>query len=192
MKSMKPQFFTLHLLLFTSIFANGKSIIYAPANTLQLEFRDITHVVSVDLFESIKTFILTNGDRETYSNMYNDNPHYSFDGFESYLNPDIGQFNPDCDTSKSDFNEIVIRDQNAIPQYYYIRIVRKGDIANEQIITYEGMSEDKVYLLNFFDDNIDSLIFRFTTDVTSTLRYYNKYNAAHHPIHLRPKSRQLG
>jgi len=47
----------------------------------------------VDLFDLIKTFVLTNGDKETYSNMYNNNPHYSFDGLEAYLNPEIGQGN---------------------------------------------------------------------------------------------------
>ena len=153
---MKTQI--ISLLFFMSVFAYGKNINYTSADTSQLEFRDITHIVSVDLFESIKTFVLTNGDRETYSSMYGNNPHYSFDGFESYLNPDIGQLNADCDTSKSDFNEIVIRDQNADTQYYYIRIVRKGDIVNEQIITYEGTSEEKVYLRNSNDHDMDSMV----------------------------------
>ncbi len=156
-KNMKT-LIILHLMLYTSIFSNGKSINYASADTAQLKFRDITYIVSVDSFESIKNFILTNGDRETYSNRYGNNPHCSFDGFELYLNPDIGQLNSDCDTSKSDFNEIVIRDQNSNPQYYYVHVVRKGDLANAQIHTFEGMDEGKVYLLNFDNNNMDSMV----------------------------------
>lgn len=131
---------------------------FNSADTSQLEFCDITHIISVDLFESIKTYVLTNGDKETYSNMYNNNPYSSFDGIELYLNPDIGQLNSNCDTSLSDFNEIVIRDIFANPQYYYIHIVRKGDLVDKQIFTYEGMDENKVYLINFETYNMDSIV----------------------------------
>ncbi len=155
---MKFQIMTISLLFHICIFANGRSINYAPVDTVQLEFRDITNIVSVDIFESIKTFVLTNGDKETYSSMYNDNPHFSFEGFELYLNPDIGQSNINCDTSKSDFNEIVIRDQNSNPQYYYVNIVRKGDLADAEIHAFEGMVEEKVYLINFDNNNMDSMV----------------------------------
>ncbi|HPE76219.1 MAG TPA: T9SS type A sorting domain-containing protein [Draconibacterium sp.] len=155
---MKRLITTISLLFYICILANGRSINYVPVDTVQFEFRDITHIVSVDSFESIKTFVLTNGDRETYSNMYNDNPHFHFEEFELYLNPDIGQANINCDTSKSDFNEVVIKDQNANPQYYYVHVVRKGDLTNAQIHTFEGMVEEKVYLLNFDNNNMDSMI----------------------------------
>lgn len=151
--------FTLLVFFVLLPFFMKAKVSFAAADTEQLQFRDITHIVSVDLFESIKTFVLNKGDREAYSSMYNDNPHFTFNEFELYLNPDIGQLNSDCDTSKSDFNEIVIRDIYANPQYYFIRIVRKGDIANEQIITYEGTSEEKVYLRNSNDhDDMDSMV----------------------------------
>lgn len=182
--------------MYISVLANSKSISYASADTIQIEFRDITHIVSVDLFELIKTFVLNKGDRETYSNMYGNNPHYSFDGFESYLNPDIGQLNSDCDTSKSDFNEIVIRDILANPQYYFIRIVRKGDIANEQIITYEGMEENKVYLRNSNDhDNMDSLVNNVSKyleiiekEMTTNIIAISKVNINNIEIHPNPST----
>jgi hypothetical protein len=121
------------------------------------EYRDITKNFSIQEFEAIKNFILENGDRQTYCNMYNNNPHYSFEGFEVYLNPEIGQGNINCDPEISDFNEIVIKDQNADPQYYYILIVRQGDLENKEIFfsVPAGMKEEKVYLLKYYEYDLD-------------------------------------
>ena len=82
------------------------------------DYREITQSLSVQDFESIKSFILENGDRQTYCNMLLDNPHYSYEGFEAYLNPEIGQKNIRCDPEISDFNMRVSRDQHSDPQYY--------------------------------------------------------------------------
>ncbi len=68
-------------------------------------------------FATIKDFILAHGDKETYGNMYNDNPHYRFEGFDAYLNPEGGQKNINCDPRLSDFDEIVIYDMHAEPRY---------------------------------------------------------------------------
>ena len=119
------------------------------------EYLEITENFSVQEFEVVKTFILENGDRQTYRNLDNNNPHYSFDGFEAYLNAEIGQGNINNDPKISDFNEITLRDSDAMPQYYTIHIVRKGDIENEEIVVFEGMKEEKVYLLNPYEDDID-------------------------------------
>lgn len=120
------------------------------------EFLDITHIINYNDFESIKTYILSNGDKQTYSNMYNDNPHYSFNGFETYLNPDIGQRNGNCDPDISDFNEIVIRDRSSDPQYFHLLIVRSGDIVNEQIFRIKtNMIEGKIYLLEYYEPSYD-------------------------------------
>ncbi len=123
------------------------------------EYRDITKNLSVQEFETIKSFILENGDRQTYCNMYNNNPHYSFEGFEAYLNPETGQGNINCDPEISDFNEIVIRDQDADPQYYHILIVRQGDLENKEIFfnVPEGMKEEKVYLLKYYEYDLDMM-----------------------------------
>lgn len=131
---------------------NGKWI--SDGRTL-IKYQDVTYIISVQNFESIKDFILVNGDKQTYCNMYNNNPHYSYGYFNSYLNPEIGQANINCDPEISDFNEIVIRDQNSDPQYYYLHIVRLGDLENEQINTiYKEMKEEKVYLLNHYENDI--------------------------------------
>lgn len=120
------------------------------------DFHDITPMITTQEFEDIKSFILNNGDRRTYCNKYNSNPHYSFDGFDVYLNPETGQANINCDPEISDFNEMVIHDQNSDPQYYHLLIVRQGDLANKQIIrATQEVQEGRVYLLNFYDDKMD-------------------------------------
>jgi len=116
------------------------------------DFLDITNMMSYNDFENIKNYILSKGDRETFCNMYNDNPHYSFTGFEAYLNPEIGQLNINCDPELSDFNEIVIRDQSSDPQYFHLLIVHIGDLDNEQITrNTSGLIEGKVYLLKYYE-----------------------------------------
>jgi hypothetical protein len=153
---MKALIISIQLLLFICFLTYGGST-NSNNDTISIEYHEISNIVPLDLFETMKMFIIKKGDRETYSNMYSNNPHYSFSGFESYLNPETGQRNSYCDTSLSDFNEIVIRDQNANPQYYYIHIVRKGDLEDTLIHTWEGMSEEKVYVLYQNIDRLDSI-----------------------------------
>lgn len=74
-----------------------------------------------DSFETIKSFVLACGDRKTYCNMYNNNPHYAFAGFEVYLHPDVGQANIGCDPTLSDFDEMVICDWRTEQIYFAVR-----------------------------------------------------------------------
>ncbi|CAF1080102.1 unnamed protein product [Adineta steineri] len=73
-------------------------------------------------FTTIKQYILLKGDRRTYCNMYNDNPHLLFGTYHIYLNPSVGQFNINCDPNKSDFDTIVIQDQSSKTIYYDIKL----------------------------------------------------------------------
>jgi len=57
----------------------------------------------------------------TYCNMYNGNPHFGFDGFDVFLDPDVGQRNIDCDPERSGFDVLVIRDWNAGQQYFRVK-----------------------------------------------------------------------
>jgi hypothetical protein len=82
----------------------------------------VVDALTADAFERIKQLVLRDGDRRTYCNMYNGNPHLEVDGFHAYLNPAAGQANLDCDPTRSDFDEIVIRDQRATPQYVQARV----------------------------------------------------------------------
>jgi len=126
---------------------------------------DITHLLPAQDFERIKNHILSKGERETYCNKYNNNPHYRFNTFDAFLNPEIGQQNINCDTTLSDFNEIVIRDRNAEPQYYHILFLKKGNLKNVRIARdLLLVTEGKVYLLS--DDNHPVI------DMENKVRYY--------------------
>ena len=57
----------------------------------------------------IKQFILNQGLRETYCNMYNNNPAFRTKSYSFYLNPDTGPENINCETDKSDFHTLTIR-----------------------------------------------------------------------------------
>ena len=62
-------------------------------NNSSSEYLVINDLLSYNEFEDIKEFILKYGDKQTYRNYDNNNPHYSFEGFECYLNSEIGQEN---------------------------------------------------------------------------------------------------
>ncbi|GAL85444.1 hypothetical protein CHU_1119 [Sporocytophaga myxococcoides] len=74
-------------------------------------------------FNRIIDFILEKGDRKFYCNRFNNNPHYQFSEFDVYLNPSNDR-NIVCDTTISDFNEIVFYNSSALHRYYYLRIRR--------------------------------------------------------------------
>jgi len=80
----------------------------------------------------IKQFILKKGHRDTYCNMYNNNPAYRTKSFCFYLNPDSGQDNINCDINKSDFNTLVIQ---------------KPDCDNNQYRMVEFLDPNWVYII---------------------------------------------
>jgi hypothetical protein len=71
-------------------------------------------------FNRIKNYVLAHGDRETYCQMYNNNPHAALGGVDIYLHPDTGQQNINCDPKLSGFNHVVIRTQKMT--YYRIAL----------------------------------------------------------------------
>ena len=77
-------------------------------------------MTSIEEFRRIRDFVLAQGDRMTWCNMYNDNPHYAFYGFDVFLNPDLGQRNINCDPAISGFDTLVIRDPKT-KQYLHVR-----------------------------------------------------------------------
>jgi hypothetical protein len=85
-----------------------------PAETIDVRLRirqkksEEKTITRENLIE-IQQFILHQGKRETYCNMYNDNPAYQTKGYRFYLNPDSGQKNIDCDPAKSGFHNLTIR-----------------------------------------------------------------------------------
>lgn len=75
-------------------------------------------------FTAIKKHILAKGDRETFCNMYNHNPHIELGGLDCYLLPETGQANINCDPAKSDFDTFVIRTNDL--KYLHVTLTKKG------------------------------------------------------------------
>ena len=77
----------------------------------------------------IKQFILNQGLRQTYSNMYNNNPAYRTENFAFFLDPDSGQANMNCVLEKSDFHCLTIRgSESGSNQYRKVEFLEPGGI----------------------------------------------------------------
>ena len=73
-------------------------------------------VLTVAHFAQIQKFILDQGKRRTYCNMFNHNPCWQFRDFNAYLNPpDQGNIN--CEIGKSAFDILVIQVTKPGPSY---------------------------------------------------------------------------
>jgi hypothetical protein len=89
---------------------------------------DINNIINKNDFEKIVQFILNNGDRLTYCQMYNNNPHYSLEDFHIYLNPISQWINTGEDYlsySVSDYDNITIQDWNSPHRYYKITLLNE-------------------------------------------------------------------
>ncbi|SDE85262.1 hypothetical protein [Cellulophaga baltica] len=117
---------------------------------LSMNFTVISTIVPPEKFEKIQRFILKNGDRRTYRNFDNHNPHYKFLNCEVFLGADIGQRNGTNDPAISNFNQLTITDYNSVLRYYELIIVRKGDLEAEKAWIREGMEEEQVYLVDVY------------------------------------------
>lgn len=69
----------------------------------------IIQTITVERFDRLVRFVIERGDRQTWCNMYNDNPHFAFGALDVFLNPDVGQRNINCDPARSGFDEVAIR-----------------------------------------------------------------------------------
>lgn len=120
---------------------------------------NITDCFSASEFEKIKTFILQNGDRQTYRNFDNHNPHLRVAGFDVFLNASVGQRNINNDPGMSDFNQITIRDNNDNNNsiYYTLQFVREGDIENPDIYVPDHFQSNNVYVLNYYGERIKKM-----------------------------------
>ncbi len=98
----------------------GKDGLSTTATTDVKKVTPSNTVVTAAAFRKIKSLVLAKGDRLTYCNMYNDNPHFSFKDFDVFLNPDTGQENINCDKQKSDFNYMVLRTKTMA--YYHLHL----------------------------------------------------------------------
>ncbi len=117
----------------------------------------VTNEVSLSFFEEVKHFILERGNRKTFRNFDNANPHFRFDGFSMYLGADIGQKNINNDPEKSDFNQMIIKDNTSDITYLHLLIVRDQDVEKEKAWLKPGMKNGEVYLVDSYHDGIKKL-----------------------------------
>lgn len=87
-------------------------------------FAEDAAILTPENFTAIKKHILAKGDRETFCNMYNHNPHIEIGELDCYLLPETGQENINCDPTKSDFNVMVIRTKDL--KYLDVTLEKKG------------------------------------------------------------------
>ena len=83
-------------------------------------------VLTSENFARIRQFILDQGRRATYCNMYNNNPYFPFTGFAMYLNP-TDQRNINCEIGKSEFPTLVVRTRGPGPNRSWYVHLSKDD-----------------------------------------------------------------
>jgi hypothetical protein len=82
-------------------------------------------VLTVANFVRIQGFIIAQGKRRTYCNMYGNNPYWAFPGFNGYLNPP-DQSNINCEIGKSEFNTLVIQVMQPRTTYWNVLLGENG------------------------------------------------------------------
>lgn len=89
---------------------------------------DINEALNFYDFEQMRSFILKNGDRQTYCPNYTDNPHYVMksENLEIYMNPTtVGELKPKDLDYKVMY--IISRD-NKLPFNYYVYLTDRRDV----------------------------------------------------------------
>jgi hypothetical protein len=158
-----------HLLFFIALISFSTITAQKMNSKTQNHFIKITNQISVEDFERVKSFILKEGNRQTYRNYDNDNPYYDFKEFEAYLASDIGQKNINNDPRLSGFNTMTLKRDN---RYYEIIEVRIGDIKAAKTGIIKGMKENEVYLTAYNQGDLNEI----PTELTDYLEDIKKVN----------------
>jgi hypothetical protein len=127
---------------------NGMSLAQNKTGTEYVTLRlrsDEEQVINKKNLDQIKQFILKQGKRCTYSQMYNNNPCYELGPYIFYLNPDPGgpnnhpQWNINSDLVRGDFNTLVIRRN--------ISVVKSDEAFYDQYRHIEFMEEYGIHVI---------------------------------------------
>lgn len=123
-------------------------------------------------FDKIKNYIIKSGDKQTFRNFDNSNPHYSLFGRELYLGSDIGQKNIENNPKKSDFNDLTVISRLYSGVDLHLLAVRTGDIAAKKQWVQDDMKEGFVYVefnktwsIDTLEQHIDRLILEFNKTI---------------------------
>lgn len=142
-------------------------------NPVNISFEPINDMLNCDEVDSIIEFILKHGDRRTYRNIDNDNPHYSFGDFDVFLG--AGRYYEDLDTRPKPayFSELTIADWDTDIRYYNLVIVRDGDLSQPTRWVWQGMKEGNVYLIDSYENGL-SLLRKSLATYLLTIRKFIK------------------
>lgn len=134
-----------YALFLTLIFVNP---MFQPA------YLNITDDFSLTQFEAIIDYALNHGDRKTYCNRYNNNPHLKVGDFDLFLSPTDKQ-NTLCDTTISGFNEIVIYHPREDIQYYHIKLVDAMEVKHYIDTSGRQLESNQVYLYGVYNEDLN-------------------------------------
>lgn len=109
------------------------SLAMCTAKDKRPESIDISNSCSVEQFNEIVHFILQKGQRQTYGNMYNNNPFYQFGKIEVYLNPKRQFPSKEEEKEPSTYTSILFVDRNARGEKHIFMYsdIRKDDEAKK-------------------------------------------------------------
>jgi len=172
----------IEILLFVFLINCGSSnIIQLKKEVMGKNFTDVSDLISLKEFEKTKEFVLKKGDKMTYRNFDNANPHYKFSNCDAYFGSDIGQRNINNSPEISDFNQLTITDWDSDIRYYEFIIVRKGDLKVEKAWVQKGMKEQHVYLVDVYGkglelmkNNLPNYLNQIKKEITATNNVYKK------------------
>lgn len=120
------------------------------------KYVDVSELFSKKDFEKLRKFIFKNGDRRTFRNFDNNNPHYSFENFDVFLGTGDQRSVFENDSLKQkDFTELVIGFSGGFTLYLKPLKQFNGKASN-----FEG---GKVYTAKNSSENMGNLIERLTT-----------------------------
>ena len=149
---------TKKIILFTltTLFlsCNSSKKMLSEKQNVKDNFINVSNHIDNNEFEKIKNFILGKGDKMTFRNIDNNNPHYRFKTFDVFLGA-IGQGDINNNPEISNFYELTIADWKSDIRYYRLIIVRKTDLKVQKRWIQKGMKEKQVYLVDIYDKGLD-------------------------------------
>lgn len=114
------------------------------------KFVDIADIFSKKDFEELRSFIFKKGDRQSFRNFDNDNPHYRFEDFDVYLGTGDQRRVFENDRLKpEDYTELVIGFSRGFVVYLAPH--------NEFHQSILGFADGKVYTLTYTSEKMDEL-----------------------------------
>lgn len=127
LQTLKKKGYALLLIAASVFWGSHLSGAYAQRSSMIEISTAEESVVSKTNLDRIKKYIIAQGQRCTYSNMYNNNPCFKLETVNLYLNPDLcpnGYLcNSNSDITRGDFNHLVIHTRESL--YLHINFIAK-------------------------------------------------------------------